>query len=274
MSKPTLNSPLTILSASLSQRASKFKGLHIQRFKMTIPRTIACAPSRLEKNLSEPPIRVLSDSRTQNIFRPAAPQQQNKANWYLPIYRNTSLLSSPSSQRDATRTSRSFSSSFETTSITDENKKAYDLPDAFVPPRHTFRSSSSDGYLRANSKQLRPSDIVCGRGAPTNFHHGNHMFRDLVKNYETSYMCAKRSDKPSIAMTLLDIVHARGGRFVRKDKVAGRSAWVEIGEHRAYEKVCQALREEAPELRRQMLTVSLKSKANYSYREDERSRRG
>jgi hypothetical protein len=86
------------------------------------------------------------------------------------------------------------------------------------------------------------------------------MFRDLVKNYETSYMCAKRSDKPRIAMELLDIVRARGGCFVRKDKVAGQSAWVEIGEHRAYEKVCQALREGAPELRRQMLAVCLKSK--------------
>jgi hypothetical protein len=219
---------------------------------MTIPRTIACAPSLLEKDLSETPLQVLSDSKTQNIFRPAAPQQQNKAQWYLPIYRNTSLLSSPS--RDA----RS-SSPFESTSTTDENK-AYDLPDAFVPPRHSFHSSSSDVSSRANCKQLRPYDIVCGRGAPTSFHYGNRMFRDLVKNYETSYMYAKRSDKPRIAMKLLNIVRARGGRFVRKDKVAGRSAWFEIGEHRAYEKVCQALRDGAPELRRQMLSVGLKSK--------------
>lgn len=86
------------------------------------------------------------------------------------------------------------------------------------------------------------------------------MFRDLVKNYETSYMCAKRSDKPGIAMELLGIVRACGGRFVRKDKVAGQSGWVAIGEHRAYEKVCQALREGAPELRRKMLSVCLKSK--------------
>lgn len=102
---------------------------------------------------------------------------------------------------------------------------------------------------------LRDTDIVCGRGAPTSFHQGNQLFRDLVTEYQTVYLCSKRSDKPRIAMELLDMISHRGGRFVRRVKVPhrGRFGWEEIDEKRAYEKVCQALREGAPELRRKML---------------------
>jgi hypothetical protein len=101
---------------------------------------------------------------------------------------------------------------------------------------------------------LQPLDIVCGRGAPTNFHYGNQVFRELVEDHQTSYLCAKRSDKPKIAMKLLDVVKSRGARFVKRQKTTGRFTWVDIGDKGAYEKVCQALRDGAPDLRRQVMS--------------------
>jgi len=159
---------------------------------------------------------------------------------------------------------------------TDENKEC---------AASTFTSSSP--FLG-----LRPHDIVCGRGAPTNYHIGNEMFRGLVSNYQTSYFCAKRSDKPRIAMKVLDVLHESGARFVRRQKVGHSSAtssahsaaaangsgntpkkgkgssssssssssyWVEVPHKLAYEKVCQALRDGAPKVQRQILSSSYRS---------------
>jgi hypothetical protein len=108
--------------------------------------------------------------------------------------------------------------------------------------------------------ELQGYDIVCGRGAPSSFQHANQIFRELVADYQTLYLCSKRGDKPKIAMAVLELVQSRGGRFVKRVKRSynGHFGWEEIGEKRAYEKVCQALREGAPELRRKMLASSSK----------------
>ena len=122
---------------------------------------------------------------------------------------------------------------------------------------------------------LRDMDIVCGRGAPTNYHIGNESFRELVSDYHTSYFCAKRSDKPHIAMKVIDVLQSRGARFVRRQKggcasavVAaggkGSSYWEEVLHKVAYEKVCQALRDGAPEVQRQILSSTLKTRASSS----------
>jgi hypothetical protein len=102
---------------------------------------------------------------------------------------------------------------------------------------------------------LQSLDIVCGRGAPKNFHYGNQVFLELVKQYQTKYFCAKRSDKSVIALKLLDIIKARGGRFVRRQKAAGRFCWEPISDKSAYERVCQALRDGTPDLQRQVLST-------------------
>lgn len=105
---------------------------------------------------------------------------------------------------------------------------------------------------------LRDSDIVCGRGAPTNFHIGNSRFRDLVFDYHRSYFVAKRSDKPRIAMKVLDVLASRGARFVRRVK-GGSSAssyWEEVAHKIAYEKVCQALRDAGGPPRQMLSSVA------------------
>lgn len=119
------------------------------------------------------------------------------------------------------------------------------------PTATTFKSSSP-------FVGLREIDIVCGRGAPTNFHAGNEHFRNLVSEYITAYFCAKRSDKPQIAMKVLDALQTQGSRFVRRVK-GGKglsSHWEEVPHKVAYEKVCQALRDGAPSMQRKFLSTS------------------
>jgi len=114
--------------------------------------------------------------------------------------------------------------------------------------------SSPDASPPSSDGSLRRLDIVCGRGAPINFHYGNQAFRELVEEHQTSYLCAKRSDKPRIALKVMDLVKAGDARFVRRHKASKK--WVEIDDNCAYEKVCQALRDGAPNVRRQMLASS------------------
>lgn len=104
---------------------------------------------------------------------------------------------------------------------------------------------------------LRDTDVLCGRGAPSNFHGGNRFFKELVNQYQSSYLAARRTDKPEIANEIVNHVQERGGRFLKRVKLQGRGpaghfCWQEIGQQRAYEKACQALREGAPELRRKL----------------------
>jgi hypothetical protein len=151
---------------------------------------------------------------------------------------------------------------------------AYVTDEPEIPePKHHSKEITVPGQLVG---ALQPLDITCGRGAPTNFHYGNQVFRELVEGYQTAYLCAKRSDKPDIAMKLLDIVKERGGRFVRRRKAGGHSfSWETIGDMGAYEKVCQRLRDGAPDLRRQMLsTSSIKDQNNKEDGQNARKRNG
>lgn len=130
-------------------------------------------------------------------------------------------------------------------------------PDHQTPDHHT-----SDAHLLQqpnNDSALQPNDIVCGRGAPIESHPGNQLLRELIKEYQISYLlCTRRSEKPRIAIELLEAIRCRGGRFVRRNKTTGRTfSWHEIGEKAAYEKVCQYLRDSgAPKLRRQILAAA------------------
>lgn len=148
-------------------------------------------------------------------------------------------------------------------------KISQSVRDAFIPPRHNFVNGKQTVMFGATEKctiapsgiifELGEHDIVCGRGAPSNLQEGNKMFREMVEEYQAFYLCSKRADKPKIAIQVMEEVRARGGRFVRRVKTAtnGRSfGWEELEEKRSYEKVCQALREGAPEIRRKMLSCN------------------
>ena len=100
---------------------------------------------------------------------------------------------------------------------------------------------------------------MSGRGGATNAH--NRAFRTTIKKYQTDYLKAKKRDKPKVAVSIVQKIREKGGRFLKRYNVTaqGRVVWVDIGDIRACEKVCQALREGAPEIRRQKQDTSAKS---------------
>ena len=66
------------------------------------------------------------------------------------------------------------------------------------------------------------------------------------------YLKAKKKDKPEVAWSIVKVIREQGGRFLRRSHTTmqGDYLWVDIGDDRAREKTCQALREGAPELRK------------------------
>lgn len=63
-------------------------------------------------------------------------------------------------------------------------------------------------------------------------------------------------------MKIMDIIKKSGARFVKREKSAGHFSWVEIDGKGAYEKVCQALRDGAPDVQRKALSASTKKKGS------------
>lgn len=135
----------------------------------------------------------------------------------------------------------------------------YDHGPANAPPSETPSTEEATTGRPATPRspgELQDLDIVCGRGAPTNYHYGNQVFKKVVEDYQTAYLCAKRSDKPHLAMKIMDIIKNSGARFVKREKTAGYFSWVEIDGKGAYEKVCQALRDGAPDVRRKAMSAT------------------
>jgi hypothetical protein len=129
-------------------------------------------------------------------------------------------------------------------------------PVVYVPPTHQYHHHKDHDVIQ----EVRDEDVLCGRGAPSSWHNGNRQFRQVVSYYQPAYLAARRADKPDIAMRIVHDILGRGGRFLKRTKMhgagpSGHFCWQDIGESRAYEKVCQALREGAPEMRRQMLAA-------------------
>jgi len=97
------------------------------------------------------------------------------------------------------------------------------------------------------------NDVLSGRGGRINAHPGNVQFRDLVRQYRTSYLSAdtKKLDKVKIAAKIVHIVRSMDppGRFLKEEKKGG---WVEIGDEKARKKAGQAMREKAEEVRKEI----------------------
>lgn len=123
-------------------------------------------------------------------------------------------------------------------STEDSNVPVY----AAEPPKVSAASTGVDCYAE--------HDILSGRGGATNVHAGNKFFRNLINAHRDQYLRARKNDKPNISRTIVSAIRRRQGRFLRKDKKTG--LWFEIGDDLAREKTSQALRQRAPDYRRQM----------------------
>lgn len=94
-------------------------------------------------------------------------------------------------------------------------------------------------------------DVLCGRGGATNVHPGNRFFRSLISKFRVQYLRSRKIDKPHISRSVVGEIRSRKGRFLKKDEKTG--VWCEIGDDLAREKTSQALRQRAPDYRRQMM---------------------
>ncbi|KAL3809318.1 hypothetical protein ACHAXA_008717 [Cyclostephanos tholiformis] len=99
----------------------------------------------------------------------------------------------------------------------------------------------SDVPALENATLMAENDVLCGRGGGTNSQMGNRRFRALVRDFQPTYLMAKRREKPKMARSVVLIVRHRGGRFLRRDDVDGRL--YEVGDEKAEAKTSQALRE-------------------------------
>mmetsp|Transcript_15097 Transcript_15097/g.19136 ORF Transcript_15097/g.19136 Transcript_15097/m.19136 type:complete len:367 (+) Transcript_15097:101-1201(+) len=129
--------------------------------------------------------------------------------------------------------------------------------------------TSTNTYTSSNTEKVPPStvglstynsqDVLSGRGGGTNQHEGNCYFRSLINANREKYLRSKKNDKPFISRSIVNAIRRRNGRFLKKDEKTGPGGttqgdglWYEIGDAAAREKTSQALRQRAPEYRRQM----------------------
>lgn len=112
-------------------------------------------------------------------------------------------------------------------------------------------------------EDLNENDVLCGRGGASNSHSGNVSYRKLVREYKHKYLQSRKAEKPSIAVEIVSIIRNKtpSGRFLERDKETGH--FIEVGDTRAKEKVSQALREGAPQIRKQISKDKAKEKSDF-----------
>ena len=92
--------------------------------------------------------------------------------------------------------------------------------------------------------EVRPPDVLLGRGAMSNRNLGNLYFRQLISYYRDSYNTLRKGAKGQLARNICNYVRRSGGRFLEKrHHVRSENQWYECGDDRAQAKCAQALRE-------------------------------
>ena len=123
------------------------------------------------------------------------------------------------------------------------------------PPGMTLPSMANIQLSDIPTPFIHPHDVLCGRGGGTNNHNGNEKFRELVTHQKVLYLHSSKRDKPFVSRGIVRAVRAQNppGRFLQKDEKTG--LWYDIGDQKAREKTSQALREGAPEIRREITST-------------------
>jgi len=93
------------------------------------------------------------------------------------------------------------------------------------------------------------NDIICGRGNGVQYHPGNVKYREFINNYRLEYLSAQRYHKGNYCRLVYDDTQKLDppGRFLAQDKK--NQLYYEIEEKKVLDKIAQALRENAPELK-------------------------
>mmetsp|Transcript_27702 Transcript_27702/g.40891 ORF Transcript_27702/g.40891 Transcript_27702/m.40891 type:complete len:552 (-) Transcript_27702:181-1836(-) len=109
----------------------------------------------------------------------------------------------------------------------------------------------------------RVNDVLCGRGGYINSHPGNERFRQLVEKRKRVYLSARfKQEKRLVANSIVSDIRDNKGRFLAKNTSTGE--WHDIGDEKSRDKTSQALRENAPTIRADIIEGSNKLRTGKS----------
>lgn len=132
------------------------------------------------------------------------------------------------------------------------------------------------GATVVRTEDITVNDVLCGRGGDINVHVGNEHYRYLIESKRIEYLTSKfKREKRVIATQVVEAIHSLSppGRFLSKIQAHGRKrgrskgpdlGWNEIEHEKAIEKASQALRENAPSIRKKIVRHDQSDDNNYS----------
>lgn len=167
---------------------------------------------------------------------------------------NTAGMSSPDMEggaaaQDASKVGNGASPAAATGGTSDEFCYDAAAAGATAPPADPAQYAN---WPLKNIRDPTHNDILYGRGGGTNHHPGNKRYRKWVEDRKVEYVNSKRLDKPVVALDIVKKWRSQSppGRFLKMDDKTG--LWNDVGDKKAREKTSQALREKAPQIRREL----------------------
>jgi hypothetical protein len=121
------------------------------------------------------------------------------------------------------------------------------IPNRWKEVKDKALNTKVEGDLSCNQRDyiegdIRDVDYLVGRGGHNTRHPGNQAYLDQKDRLQESYTNAKtRSDKHQVSKDLVHWVHARGGRFLKRDSVTRK--WYIVPNDIAYKQARQKLTE-------------------------------
>jgi hypothetical protein len=97
---------------------------------------------------------------------------------------------------------------------------------AWIQMRRTLETEVSKTTLTIAPKS---SDVLLGRGKGVQFHPGNIRLRMELGSFFSEYERCERAEKKSVALSVVDEVRNRGGRFLQQKD----NAWQEVDDEDA-----------------------------------------
>lgn len=97
------------------------------------------------------------------------------------------------------------------------------------------------GPVASDAVVLNPTDkdVLLGRGKHTRNHPGNLNATDIVNAHRKEYEKAKKFEKTAIAMRIVHVIQAQGGRFLKEEK---KGEWYSVDNQIARNKISHLYR--------------------------------
>jgi len=159
-----------------------------------------------------------------------------------------------------------FRSSHEDDEMDDEKQESLTTFQEPDPSPEDYDDEEVDAVVKP-----KENDILSGRGTGVNLHPGNVFFRQLIQSKKALYVKSDPGTKKRIIRDIVELA-TQHGRFLKQDPET--ELWVAISGEEVKKKTGQALRENAPamkklnkqksdEMRRNMTIAQLASMANF-----------